>query len=162
MDVPGQAQQMFGKLCAGNARGDGPELAANFGRGRRLHVPHVELARPAVEEDQNTRVGRGMQFRVRRVLLRAQHSRQAEPESADAADLQHAASGNLRTGTRKLLHAPPPHQSDWRLPLLCALVPIMSNVEARMTKEARMTNAKEAGDEVRYDSIRDSDVVILS
>src|SRR5262249_50061178 len=67
-----------------------------------------QMARPAVEEDQDTGVGRGMQFRVRRVLLRAQHSRQAEPESADAADLQHAPPRDLRSGTTEWLHAASP------------------------------------------------------
>src|SRR5262245_18875113 len=113
MNVSGQARQIFGKLCAGNARGDGPEFAANFGRGRRLHVPHVQMARPAVEEDQDTGVGRGMQFRVRRVLLRAQHFRQAEPESADAADLQHVPPRNLWSGTTEWLHAAPRPNVSW-------------------------------------------------
>src|SRR5262249_9241003 len=53
---PGEPRQVFTHTHAGDARGDGPELAANLLRGRRLHVPQVDVARPAEEEEKEATV----------------------------------------------------------------------------------------------------------
>jgi hypothetical protein len=52
-----QAREMLAELDAVEARRDGAELAADLRGGFRLHVPHVEVARPAVEEDDDARIG---------------------------------------------------------------------------------------------------------
>ncbi len=57
--LPGQARQQLAHLDAGDGGGDRLELAANLGRGVRLHVPHVEVAGAAVEEDEDAGVGLG-------------------------------------------------------------------------------------------------------
>ena len=54
----GQARQVFAELHARHRRGDRSKRAADLGRGRGLHVPHVEVTWPAVEEHEDAGVGR--------------------------------------------------------------------------------------------------------
>ena len=50
---PGQPRQVLADLHAGYRGGDRGKLAANIGRGRRLHVERVEMARAAVPKEEN-------------------------------------------------------------------------------------------------------------
>ena len=58
VDLARETGKVLAELNARQARGDRLELAADLRRGARLHVPHVEMAGPAVQEDQDARVGR--------------------------------------------------------------------------------------------------------
>ena len=53
IEDPREARQMFADADAGNGRADGAVLAANLGRRVRLGVERVEVARAAVEEDED-------------------------------------------------------------------------------------------------------------
>ena len=55
---PGRVRQVLADPDARHARRDRAELAADLARGVRLHVPGVEVARPAVVEDQDARPDR--------------------------------------------------------------------------------------------------------
>ena len=88
----------------GTRGGDRPELAADLGRGVRLHVPDVELAGPAVEQEQDARADRG----VRGPVARPEQPGQRQAEGAQSADLQQAAarvSADGRSGIRSTRQA---------------------------------------------------------
>ncbi len=54
---PRQERKVFADVDAGDDRRDGPEFAADFGRGFGLQVPRVLMGRPAPHEEQNARSG---------------------------------------------------------------------------------------------------------
>src|SRR5262245_60464533 len=102
--LPCQPRQLIAELDAGDSGGDGLKLAADFHGGRRLHVPHVEMTRPAVEKDEDAMIRR-CRVPLRRVPIRMHELRQRQPEHRAAADLQHAATREARTRTgRQLSH----------------------------------------------------------
>ncbi len=57
--LAGQARQMLADVNSRHAGGDGPERAANLGRGQRFEVPHGLVRRPAEEVNHNARFGPG-------------------------------------------------------------------------------------------------------
>ena len=88
-----QPRQMLADHEPGNARGNGPKFAANLRRRIRLRVEHIEMARRAGEknEDHRLRRPRGRRGALRRHGPLSQQRRQAHPEQARVADLQHLA-----------------------------------------------------------------------
>ena len=69
-------------------RVDGPEFAANPVRCLRFGVPHVEVARTAIEKQQDTRVGLGRDPRRVGASPRLEQLGQRDAEQAKTADLQ--------------------------------------------------------------------------
>src|SRR6266478_2144723 len=79
---------MFAELYAGNGGRDRLELAAHFLRRIGLHVPHIEVRRPAIEEEEDAGVG------VLASLANGvgtEQLRQSQPQQTAAADLDHFA-----------------------------------------------------------------------
>jgi len=85
-----QLRQVLAELNAGHAGRNGLELAANaVGRGR-LHVPHVEVAGTAIQEDQHARVGP----RCWAGFFGGQELGQRQAHQPQPADLQQVAAGD--------------------------------------------------------------------
>ena len=86
----GKMRQVLAELDAGDRGGDRVELAANVRHRVGLHVPHVEVAGTAVEEDDDAGVGPGLLLAPG---VGAEQAGQAEVHEASAADLQHLSAG---------------------------------------------------------------------
>jgi hypothetical protein len=81
----GQLRQMLADLNAGDVRSGGLELAANLRRRIGLHVPQIDLAGTAEEEQEDARPGplrRGRLLGTKRLELAGRESEQAQ--AADA------------------------------------------------------------------------------
>ena len=73
---------------AGNARGHFAGHAADFGRGGHLRIKRLDLARPAVQKQEDDRLVLNDLLRLRRLRPRRQQSRQRPAAEREAADLQ--------------------------------------------------------------------------
>src|SRR6516225_5454955 len=90
---------MLADVRAGDIGGDGPELAAEFGRGIRLEIVHVDVARPAAKPEKND----GRIARLPPIFLgpcfEAQMIGQGQSRQTEKADSQKAAPGKPVTAT---------------------------------------------------------------
>src|SRR5262249_23277788 len=93
MRMLSKAREMFAELDARDRCGNRLERTADFGRGRRLHIPHVEMARPAIKENQDAGIGGGGQRRPLSLLLGADELWAVDAEQPQTADVQHSALG---------------------------------------------------------------------
>ena len=67
---------------------EGPKLPTHFAGGIRLHVPRVEMARPAIVEKQNAGPDRGRRGTGRRWAFGPVEIGQVKSQTPQAADLQ--------------------------------------------------------------------------
>ena len=81
---PRQAGQVLADRDAGEARVNRPELSADLRGCVRLHVPHIEVARPAIEEQNDASVGTRRQPGAVRLRLGPQQAGQAQPHKCRA------------------------------------------------------------------------------
>src|SRR5262249_42489944 len=98
----GGARQQLADVAAGEGGANGPEFAADLDRGGRLQVEGLDLARRAVQVQQDARPGPAEAGRRSAVaglrLAEAGEPRQAEAEQPESADLEQVASGGSLAG----------------------------------------------------------------
>ena len=88
-----QQRQVLAEADAGQRGRDGAELAADLGRGVRLGVEGVDVARAALHPHQDATRRRVAPRRLHSRLLQAQEGGQSQAEGRQAADTQKVAAG---------------------------------------------------------------------
>jgi hypothetical protein len=101
--LPTQVRQVFAELDAGRARRDGAERAAVLGRGVGLHVPGVDVRRPAAEPDQDGR----LRYTAANRRLGYPGTGQVDAEEAEpAGDQERSPIERVMTAARESHHRP--------------------------------------------------------
>src|SRR5262249_51446707 len=115
---PGQLGQVLADLDAGYRGGDGLKLAAYLLRQIGFHVPHVEVAGPAIEEHENAGIRPGSSVNPRGPLAGRQHLRQCQIQSTNGPDLEHVSPGDPYRALTVLRcsHRSRPHESELLTP----------------------------------------------
>ncbi len=97
--LTGELRKMLAKVNTRHGGWNRFELSADFHRGFRLRIPHIQVAGAAIQEDNDTSVGTRRAGRV--CLLRTEQLWQGEAEVRRRTGLDHLAAGD--SWTRALL-----------------------------------------------------------
>jgi hypothetical protein len=99
MQLPGKTREIFAKIHARNTRGDRAEGTPDFRWSVRLHIPHIQMAWPAIQEDHNA----GFRAGCTALFLAGQQLRQGQSYSPQCADAQEFAAAEASARTAKSL-----------------------------------------------------------
>ena len=94
--LPGQFRQMLAQVDAGGAAANRLKFAADLDRCVWFHVPHVEMARPAIEKNHDAGVGTRPDAALGRPLIGGQQLRQMYAHQPQRAELQESATRHGR------------------------------------------------------------------
>ncbi len=116
MNLARETGEMLGNLDPRQTRSDRLELAPDLDRRVGLHVPHVELAGAAVQEDDDARIGPGRESRAVGHApasgIGLEQLREGQAQRGAAADLHHLSTrdprGTLASGSGRRDHDPTP------------------------------------------------------